>query len=176
MEEQFLKSGEQTKITPQIQKVADELKGSNELETIFNILKWIDKNIEYKRNAEVFRTRTSDQILTDKYATGCTDFALLYIALSRSLKFPTKYVELLSMKWVASDDEMIEGHVIAEVKVGDDWIFVDPTRGSVSIKPTSGMMIYDKGLDSWDLGLKSSKDVNERFYTYREERKDEFKK
>ncbi len=169
MEEQFLKSGEQTKITAQIQKVAGKLVGANELETVFNVLKWIDKNIEHKRNPGVFRTRTSDQILADKYATGCTDYALLYIALSRALKLPTKYVELLSMKWIASDDEMIEGHVIVEVKVGDDWIFVDPTRGSVSIKPTSGMMIYNKGLDSWDLGLKNGNDVNERFYRFREE-------
>lgn len=175
MEDHFLKSGEQTQITPQIQKVADHLKGSSELETVFNLLKWIDKNIEHKKNPEVFRTRTSDQILNDKYATGCTDFALLYIAFSRALKFPAKYVELLSMKWMASNEEMIEGHVIAEVKVGDDWIFVDPTRGSVSIKPTSGMMIYDKGLDSWDLGLKNGNDVNERFYKYREEHKEEFK-
>jgi transglutaminase-like putative cysteine protease len=173
MEEHFLNSGEQTKITPQIQKLAEELRGLNDLETIFNILKWIDKNIKTERNPEVFRRRTSDQILRDKYATGCTDFALLYIALSRALKFPTKYVELFSRNWITSDDKEIEGHVIAEVKIGNDWIFVDPTHGSVSIKPTSGMIIYDKGLDSWDLGLKNGDQVNEKFYKYREEHKND---
>lgn len=105
MEEQFLKSGEQTKITPEIQKLADKLQRLNELETIFNILKWIDKHIKHERNPEVFRLRTADQILSDKYATGCTDFALLYIVLSRAVKLPTKYVELLSMRWLVSDDE-----------------------------------------------------------------------
>ena len=173
MEEQFLKSGEQTEITTQIQELADKLRKPSDLETIFNILIWIDKNIKHERKPEVFRLRTSDQILSDEFATGCTDYALLYIALSRALKLPAKYVELLSMKWMQSDDEMIEGHVIAEVKFDNDWLFVDPTHGSVSIKPTSGMMIYEKGLDSWGIGIKNRKDVNEKFNKFRDEHKQE---
>ena len=167
MQSDYLKSGGQTEITSEIQKLADELLSPDELGTVFNILKWISRNIEYKQNTEVFRTRTSDQILSDKYATGCTDYSLLFIAIARAAKFPTKYVEMLSKKWIENGGEMIEGHVICELKIGDEWLFVDPTMGSISIKPTSGMIVYGKGLDSWDLELRNRKELEERFDEFR---------
>jgi hypothetical protein len=116
-----------------------------------------------------FRERTADQIFSDGFSTGCTDFSLLYLAISRAMEMPTKYVELLSRRWLDSDEEKIQGHVIAEVLVKDKWLFVDPTHGSIAIKPTSGMVIYDKGLDSWDIGIRDRKDLGEKFMKFREE-------
>jgi len=59
--------------------------------------------------------------------------------------------------------------VTAEVLTGGRRLFVDPTQGSISIKPTSGMVIYDKGLDSWDIGIKDRKDLKEKFMHFRDE-------
>ena len=165
----FLQESEQTKVTPQIKKLAEEFKEQDSLKSILNTLFWIDENIKMNRErTDVFRERTADQILSDKYSTGCTDYAILYIAISRAMGIPTKYVELLSIRWLESDEEKIQGHVIAEVLVDDKRLFVDPTHGSISTKPTSGMVIYDKGLDSWNIGIKNRENLGAKFMKFRE--------
>ncbi len=170
----FLQEGLQTKLTSQIKSLAKELKANSELETILKMLKWIGENIKMNRERpDVFRLRTADQILSDKYSTGCTDYALIFIALSRAAGIPTKYVELLSRQWLESDETKIHGHVIGEVSVNKRRLYVDPTQGSISIYPTSGMIIYDKGLDSWDLGIKNRDSLEEKFYKFREKYKKE---
>ena len=40
----WLKEGEQSKITPRIKEIAKKFKGDN-LEKIFQMLNWIDKNV-----------------------------------------------------------------------------------------------------------------------------------
>lgn len=168
--DKFQTEGEQTKITPQIKKIAIELKKENPYESVLNILVWINDNIIMNRERpDVFRERTAHQILSDKFSTGCTDFSILYIAISRAMGVPTKYVELLSRGWLEGDDERIQGHVVAEVLINNKWLFVDPTYGSIAIKPTNGMVIYDKGLDSWDIGIRDRNNLGEKFMKFREQ-------
>ena len=66
----WLKQGQQTKITIEIKKIANELKASNEIDTIFNIIQWLNSNLKHNKNnkwrIEYLRARTADQILKSR--------------------------------------------------------------------------------------------------------------
>lgn len=164
----YLENGAQTKITPAIQKLAEKFTSQN-LGLIFEIIKYIDQNLPVKteKKAQLFRNRTADEILKDRFSTGCTDSTLLFITLCRAKDIPTKYVELLSRQWLQSNNHEIVGHVVAEIKIHDTWYYVDPTHGSISIKRPSGMIVFDKGLDSWDIDI-TNQNWEEKFEEFRE--------
>ncbi|MBU1111048.1 hypothetical protein KKB83_05545 [Patescibacteria group bacterium] len=152
-------TGEQTQLTPLVQKTAKQF-SSNKLELIFEILRWINKNIRHKKlppeeKDMLFRKRTAHEIIKSKFSTGCTDFTITFIALSRAKHIPTNYVELLDKNWLRSQEEekTIRGHTIAEIETGKRKYYVDPTHSNISTKLPSGMTIYEKGLDSWDIGV-----------------------
>jgi len=63
---------------------------------------------------------------------------------------------------------LIEGHVFAECYIKDKWYQIDPEMGTIyTRKNYSSFEIYDKGLDSWDIGIKSREDVREKFEEYK---------
>ncbi len=175
----FLEDGTQTKITPRIKEVAGQFSTDKSLATVFAILRWLENNLNTETSAknEVFRNRTAEQIITDGFITGCTDITLVFIAIARAKGLPTKYVEMLSRGWLTNGDgDTVQGHVIAEVCIEGSWYFVDPLHGYVGIKRPSGMVIYDKGLDSWDVGL-THRNWREKFLEFKTKwRKDEQKR
>jgi len=166
-----MKTGKQTPITDQVIEISKPLKSNNSLETIFNILSWIKDNIRSERhNPKIFRQRTGDQIITDGFATGCTDLTLVALSLLRSLCVEAKYVELIDKRWLKEGGDMIKGHVIAEMELDGTTYYIDPTHGHVGLKLTSGMVVYDKGLDSWDIGIKNMQDMKEKFEDFRQKK------
>lgn len=70
----MMESGEQTKITGEIERIVEENKFGNDVESVLGILEWIKDNIRSVRKPEVFRRRTAAEIVGDGWATGCTDF------------------------------------------------------------------------------------------------------
>jgi transglutaminase-like putative cysteine protease len=169
----FLNSGQQTKVTDTIQKLANKFL-SKDFELMLLLLEWIQQNISVKTEEQnqLFRNRTAEQILSDHFSTGCTDTTLLFLALCRAKGYPAKYVELLDRQWLESPKEEVVGHVIAEVEIKGKWYFVDPTYGSISLKKPSGTIVYDKGLDSWDIGV-THENWQEKFYQFRDKYKKE---
>jgi len=198
--DKWLEDGEQTKITPEIKKISEEISSNLEndcdLEYIFETLRWIKNNFElndenkFEKNGKkgVFRRRTSIEIIEDGFLTGCTDFTLVYIPLARARGIPTKYLELVSKRWInkwkkekerGKDKKRmkIKGHVVAKSKVNGNWYIVDPDSAEVQIDKKGNlkredssifhrnMKILGEGKDSWDLGMRSLKDVKEFIYS-----------
>ena len=175
--EKFLESGEQTQITPEIQKIADQIEGEGVV-FIFNLLEWVHKNIAMKRSNfpnglefnDLFCQRTATQIIGDGYGAGCTDFALAFIPIARAKGIPTKYVECINKSYFPGDLQRVAGHVFAECFIQGKWRTADPTAGNLNIgKNYSKYVIFEKGLDSWDLGIKNLQTMREKFVPFAEE-------
>lgn len=169
--EDFLKEGKQAAITPKIKEVAVSINGEG-LTFVANVLEWMDEHLQrQKYTQKLFRKRTADEIIKSGFSTGCTDDALVFIALTRAGRLPAKYVEAIETKWLEKDGEKIAGHVFAEIFVNNKWYLVDPARREISVKPVpdkNRYMVFAKGLDSWDIGIKSYKDLKEKFLNYRQ--------
>lgn len=166
----FLREGEQTKITENISKIASEFTAAD-FDLVVQIIKWIHKNLKPSHNKklkdEIFRKRTADQIIKDGFTTGCTDVALVFIALVRAKKIPAKYVEAIRRKWVESGGEdFIEGHVFAEVYLDNRWYIIDPTESCLKFW-YDRWVIYANGLDSWDIGIHDLSELKQKFLDFR---------
>lgn len=87
---------------------------------IKNILKWIDENIETDFIAE---TLSAPEVLKQKRGK-CSENAILFAALARSLKMPAK----LSLGVMNAGGRWM-GHMWNEVYLDGKWIAVDPSPG-----------------------------------------------
>ena len=167
--QRWLRSGPQTQVTPKIRALAWKLRASTRIQTLRNIHRWVTSHAtRYKGNrAEVLRRRTASELLEDRTLSGCGDWGVLLAALFRAAGIPTIYVEAVDWHWArqwvdGSDVGPHLGHVFLEVYVKGKWRLVDSTRGWLwtdydPAEPSLPLHHYAfaKGLDAWDLGLKS---------------------
>ncbi len=88
---------------------------------------WVFKNLEpsYSKNAE-----TAVRVLQNK-AGDCTENALLFVALARSLKIPAR--EVSGLIFFNDTKPGFHWHAWAEVYDGNHWIGVDPAFNQVDI-------------------------------------------
>ena len=174
----FLEPGEQTEISPEIQRIADTIEG-NTLEKAQGILNWGRELIEqgeftnrsYDKN--VFRKRTAEQILKDRYLTGCTDYALLFITIARACGIPAKYVETIDREWLKEGGKEIDGHVYAQIYDAEktEWIWVDPRMGQIGSAPEQkDRIVFKEGLDSWDIEIRDKESMDKEFGNFRDSR------
>lgn len=172
-ENYWLQEGSQTKITQQCKDFIRDIAGNN-LDFVIGALEKINRVLKTERKhpnwREIFRNRTVDQILTDGFATGCTDIALVFITVVRAKGIPAKYIEAIDKRYLESKEEgPFRGHVFAEVCINNGWYQVNPESGTVyAIKDYSRYVIYGEALDSWELGIKSIDDIERIFTEYRE--------
>lgn len=161
----WLKQSNQSKITKKIKVLADKFSGTD-FAKIKNILKWVNGNIktckDQKKCLRIFARRTADKILRDGFSTGCHDKALIFAVLCRAVGIPAKYIAGINKLSPRN-----RGHCVVEVYIDKSWILVDPSRNLVSLKPNQSdfykqYFIIGKGLDSWDIGIKSLKDWKEK--------------
>lgn len=134
----WLQQGQQSKITPAIQKIAKKLKRSNGLDTIFNIIQWNNKNIKYVKNTKwrtkQLRARTADEIIKSKKSSGCGDKSLVFAILARANNIPARLVEAIDNNWLLTKKTKgIYGHVFVDVYIDKKWRIVDPTMGTINI-------------------------------------------
>ncbi|MGL4555594.1 MAG: transglutaminase-like domain-containing protein, partial [Gemmataceae bacterium] len=119
-----------TRHTPRIQcdekairEKAEEAVGDEKdpLKRARRLARWVYKALKksYSDNAE-----TSLEVLQHK-AGDCTEHALLYVALCRSLGIPAR--EVGGLAYVRGSKPMLGWHAWAEVHDGHQWISVDPT-------------------------------------------------
>lgn len=172
MNKDFLQEGRQTVITSQIKDISQSLKGET-LDYIANALIWLHENINNKipdgiEKNDVFRKRTADQIISDAYFSGCTDYALVFIVLCRAKGIETKYVEAIKKDWLKEGGHSIQGHIFAECLIRDKWIQVDPQRATINLLMNyNSFEIYDRGIDSWDLEIDSINSLKDKFEQFR---------
>jgi hypothetical protein len=159
------KQGNQSKITKRIKVVADNFSGTD-FAKIKSILKWINKNIkacrDQKKCLRIFARRTADKVLKDGFSTGCHDKALIFTVLCRAVGIPAKYIAGINKLSPRN-----KGHCVVEVYVDKTWILVDQSRNLITLKPNQSDFYREnffigKGLDSWDIGIKSLKDWKKR--------------
>ncbi len=173
MKNKYLNEGNQTKITETIKDISNSIEGSN-IEYVFNALIWIHSNMgkipENIDKNSVFRKRTAEKIVKDGYVSGCTDYALVFIALCRAKDIPTKYVEVIKCSWLEDGNvRTINGHIFAECLIKDKWIQIDPQRGTMHTKTSyNGFEIFDEGLDSWDIGITDFDSLREKFEDFKQ--------
>lgn len=170
MPQKFLNQGKQTEITAYIKVIAARFK-SKGLDLILEILSWLKKNIKEDKSPEtknkLFRRRTAGEIIESQMATGCTDYALAFIALARAKGIPTKYVETIRNKWLdIGNEKFIEGHVFAECFISGKWRIIDPHEGAIKMS-YERFKILKEGLDSWDIGIKSFEDLKNKFMEFK---------
>jgi len=160
----WLKGGEQSKTTKSIKKLASGFLG-NEFEKIAGILKWMDKNFKLCRDHKVlkiFAMRNAAKILRDGFSTGCHDSALVFATLSRAVGIPARYIAGIDKL-----DPKNRGHCVVEVYINKNWIMVDQDTKTISLDIKRSdfyrkNFIVGKGLDSWDIGIKSFRSWKEK--------------
>lgn len=174
IEPDWLANGAQTQITPAIQKLADGF-DSNNFQLVFDILHWIQRSLAQKRLEPHEKDRylwnlTADQVLKNGFSTGCTDPALVFTALCRSKGLPAQYIEALRRNWLESQDDhaKILGHAFVKVKILDNWYAADPAMGTLALRFHPQMIVYDTGLDAWDIGI-NNQNWREKFLAFRQQ-------
>lgn len=168
----YLKSGKQTKITLQIQQIADNFSG-DAMEKSRQIINYFDQRMRLTNfDEKLFRKRTADQIITDGFLTGCTDAAIVFVAVARACNIPAKYVETIDLSWLKEGGNQIRGHQYVEIydEDGDRWIWIDPLgrRVDIASPDNEGRIIFKEGLDSWDIGITDFDSLSKSFDTFRE--------
>jgi len=162
----------QTAITEDIKRINDSFRSSR-LSRIFEILSWIHHNLKldldenYKK--EHFRSRTAGEIIESKKLTGCSDYALVFLVLAKASGFKTKYVETIQTEWLRDGGDKILGHVFVEVFLDkeEEWVIIDPQGAVIRAWYGKRYVVYAKGEDSWDIGIKNFDDLKEKFFEYR---------
>lgn len=154
-----------------------EGKTITKLESLFN---WIASKIRVgdKQFNEKYKfQRDAKEIWESSFATGCTDYALLFATFSRQIGVPTTFLHTAENGWLMNllgnkDYNHHYGHSFCECFYEGRWILVDPTfrriefeydcskiNLSYKIGPSNIYIPYFRGLD---LGKRTSiKEHNE---------------
>jgi len=163
----YLQDGKQMEITSTMREIVDGFHADS-VALVFEILRWVHHHVKQNTDSEYknerFRKRTADQIIKDGFATGCTDYALVFIALMRAKGIPVRYVEAAKSSWVEKKDiDHIEGHVFAEVFLNKAWFIVDPQAAVIKTWYGKQYQVVATGLDSWDIGIQDFETLREKF-------------
>lgn len=162
----------QTEITATIQTIADGFSDTG-IGRIFEVLEWTHKNCKSENDPvykqEHFRTRTAEKIIESKKCTGCTDFALVFIALMRASGYESTYVEAVEEKWLQEGGDNISGHIFVEVIIDGKTYIIDPQGACIKAWYGKRYIVFAKGKDSWDIGIKNFYDLKEKFKSFREQ-------
>lgn len=124
------------------------------------------------------RSRTADQIISSKCATGCTDWTLAFVALARAKGISATITETIKDQWAVESKQVgylkcpKEGHFFSEIYTGSSvnngWEIADPTFGGFTVVKNGFILrrnvgdcfgcgvkyrFFRRGLSSWDYGL-----------------------
>lgn len=151
--QKFLREGPQTKITVEIREVAKSFKKEG-LELVKEILDWMRKNFRHKKDDSIAFARTAEEIIRSRFFTGCQDLGIVFVTFLRAKGIPASYIE------AKKKTGKFHGHVFSRVFLNNKIYFVDPTRKTVSeVENFGNYFPIKEGLDSWDLGVRSVKDI-----------------
>ena len=170
----WLNGGAQSAITPRIAAEAREISGGNRRERLFRAMQHAWRTFSYDgwRNTDAFQ-RTADELFEGRVLGGCSDFALVEIALFRALGVPSRMVITANVDWIYeySVDRlaMAEGHSFIEVFLEDRWYLVDSTYRWFFSDYDPGLPSFPhgeyfcrRGNDFWDMGIHSVRELEQR--------------
>jgi DNA-directed RNA polymerase subunit RPC12/RpoP len=119
IDENSLKAGLSSYYRKQIANLANSLRGSSEIETVWNVLKWIDENIQYDDE----KASTNNPIINSPPETMqtkkgiCSDYTLLTASLLLEAGIPDVYILHLH--------GIFEGHVSVAVVINGETYVLD---------------------------------------------------
>jgi|GEM_PF-6837779 len=165
----FLQTGKQTKATPTIRRLANQVKSDiNDLEVAKEIYRLVQEAAPGGASGEKF-SKTVDEILKVGY-TGCTDYGLVYAAVAREVGIPTVFIQAARIDWVEDylaknrNMNMIRGHILVELYIDGEWYLVDSTSGKLyldydrnNFAIPDGYYIFAKSIEVLDSGIKNEK-------------------
>lgn len=167
----FEKSISQIESSSQIKEFASSIE-SQGVELIFDILKIVHKNIraDYQNpdKLKYFRRRNAIEIFSSGVSYGCTDHALAVLALLKEKDVVAQYVEAFDRKWLDQGGESIDGHVFIEVEINGHNYIIDAERACL-MKWYVRHVVYKKGRDSWDIGIKNFEDMKRLASEFRQD-------
>lgn len=159
----YLEEGEFTFFTDKIKEISKKFKGEG-TGKIDQILSWIKENIKLKKLSKenknlIFRKRSASEIIQSKFATGCTDFTIVFITLARASGIPAKYIECINKE---QSKKKILGHTFAEVFIDNKSFFIDPTHSKILSSLPEKYIIIGSGLDFADAGFRTLEDIKKK--------------
>lgn len=80
-------------------QIASELKGDSELDTIRNVLIWVDRNLQYDPNRPN-TWRNFDGAIEEKTYGGCADYGIVRGVLLKGAGIPTIWVKTMDVSWI----------------------------------------------------------------------------
>lgn len=118
---------------------------------------------------EQFNQRPAFQIINDGYATGCTDFAIVFCAYLKALNIKYKYIEVIQKRWLESpmDDKKVMGHALVEV----NGVIVDPQRKTIYHDKAWAMtpyVVFGEAQEPYELGLVDFQTNIQKYFDFKE--------
>ncbi|MEN6406971.1 MAG: transglutaminase domain-containing protein [Thermoguttaceae bacterium] len=109
---------------------ASKLKGKSKLQTIRNVLHWMDKNLQYDGKI-AYQWRNYDDVMREKKYGGCADQGIVCGVLLKGAGIPTVWVKTMDVAWIWTFKKerpfsSWSGHVFLEVFVDGKWSLLDP--------------------------------------------------
>lgn len=113
-----------------ILKQASALKGESDLDTIRNVLVWMDRTLKYEAT-KAYRWRNYDDVIREKSYGGCADQGIVCGVLLKGAGIPVVWVKTMDVAWIwdfrkGRPFKSWSGHVFLEVFVGAKWSLLDP--------------------------------------------------
>lgn len=137
---------------------ASTLKGNLDLDTIRNVLLWMDRALKYDAKL-AYRWRNCDDVMREKTYGGCADQGIVCGVLLKGAGIPTVWVKTMDVAWIWNFKKgrpftSWSGHVFLEVFVNGKWSLLDPGGKTLYQDYSPKMRIlpgqrfaYDKGND-----------------------------
>ncbi|CCK81104.1 MULTISPECIES: transglutaminase-like domain-containing protein [Desulfobacula] len=133
----WLKEGPQTRETSLIRQACNRIKGQKQIkgqkrrELLHKAIDYIWYNFRFDNwYLDKAFMRTADEIFKDGVLGGCSDFAVVEVALFRALAIPARMVLTVNMDWISAykTNELIipSGHVFIELYLEKEWYLFDP--------------------------------------------------
>ncbi len=114
-----------------------KIKNDSNYTKIQSLYNWIHKNIKTTTNKQYKMKykfqRTAKEIWESGFATGCTDYAILFVTFARQIGIPSTFLHTAEYGWLQelkNGEEISKihrGHSFCECYYNGKWILVDPT-------------------------------------------------
>lgn len=147
----FLKEGVLTKSFLQTELIVEKvlniykykIKENPNYTKIDALMKWIHYSLNIQSSQEekkkVKFKRTAKEIWESGFASGCTDYAIIFSTLARQIGIPTTCLHTAEYNWIRklqnNENHAIHiGHSFCECFYDQKWILVDPSFRKIEFK------------------------------------------
>jgi hypothetical protein len=123
----------------EIIKIVDKF-SENKYKALLESLYWIKNNLAQTDDETLFRKRDAGEIVKSGKYTGCTDVALVFLALMRALGVKATYMETVSKRTLADlakypdENVPITGHIFVRVFLEKTSVIVDPMNYQILLR------------------------------------------